>query len=175
VLVNGLPAALTAIAPHQISFFLPWEVAGDWVILRVERDGVVGPAVKLPLRPALPHLWNWDGEFAIAFAADGSLITTADPIRPGERIELIAVGLGRLEPPPGPGQAPGATARPLHGTTVTVAGLPAEVTEVRPLEGQLGIYALQVQVPSGVPAGPQPLRLTVAGQTGTPVVLPFQP
>jgi uncharacterized protein (TIGR03437 family) len=48
----------------------------------------------------------------------------------------------------------------LGGTTVTVAGIPAYIDYVSP--GQVNI-----QVPSGVPDGPQPIVVTTAGGTST--------
>lgn len=52
----------------------------------------------------------------------------------------------------------------LYGTSVTVAGVPAYVNYVSP--GQANI-----QVPTGIPTGPQPLVVTTAGGSSTPYTI----
>jgi uncharacterized protein (TIGR03437 family) len=77
---------------------------------------------------------------------------------PGTWIEIYGVNLATIPTQTWAGSDFKGTAAPtaLGGTTVTVAGKPAYVYFVTP--GQL-----DVQVPSGVPAGSQPLVVTTAG------------
>ena len=56
----------------------------------------------------------------------------------------------------------------LAGTTVTVAGVPAYIDYVSP--GQVN-----VQVPSGIPTGPQPIVVTTAGGTSIPYTINVNP
>ena len=90
------------------------------------------------------------------------------PAQPDEILELYANGLGTTVPPVPPGTVFSGAA-PLAGpATVTIGGVAAQVIWAGMVEA--GLYQLNVTVPS-LPAGGQPLPVSVNGMASQPGVL----
>jgi uncharacterized protein (TIGR03437 family) len=98
VYADNLLSGLIFVSPGQINFLLPYEIVGSSVSLMIVRQGFASPTVNIPLAIAAPGFFQWDGNFAVAQHADGTLITPAAPARSGETIVLYATGLGRTSP-----------------------------------------------------------------------------
>lgn len=54
VLVDGVPARLSAVGPDHAEFFAPPELAGEYAWVAVERNGVAGPETQVQVTPAPP-------------------------------------------------------------------------------------------------------------------------
>jgi uncharacterized protein (TIGR03437 family) len=115
----------------------------------------------------------------------GALITTANPATGDEILQLYANGLGPVTNPPASGEP--ASGSPLSATTspvtVTVGGKQATVYaggNAFLAPGFVGLYQIDIQVPTGLTSGPQPIAISVGGQTspltanGTTVILPIK-
>jgi uncharacterized protein (TIGR03437 family) len=99
VFVASFEAPLLYVSPNQINFVVPNNLRPGEVKVRVARQGVTGPEVKITVLEAAPALFR-SGESAtvIAAHADFSLVTDAAPARAGETVVLYATGLGLTAP-----------------------------------------------------------------------------
>ena len=98
VYVNNRMSGLFYVSPGQINFLIPYWAGVTNVPIVVARQGVAGPVLTITLRAVSPGFFQWNGNFAIATHADGSLISPAAPAQGGEVIVLYAAGLGYTIP-----------------------------------------------------------------------------
>jgi uncharacterized protein (TIGR03437 family) len=90
---GGTPAYLSYVSPTQINFLTPASRIPGGTTLMVVRNGVSGPAIPVTFIDATPGLFQ-SNLMAIATHADGSVITSDAPARPGEVVVLYGTGLG---------------------------------------------------------------------------------
>jgi len=100
------------------------------------------------------------------------------PALRGETISIYCTGLGAVSNPPATGLA-AAAADPFSvttsTTTVTIGGLVAQVSFSGLAPGAVGLYQVNVQVPTGAPAGDAvPVTLTIGGATSNTVTIAVQ-
>ena len=148
---------------------VPFEVAGGSLSLALLTTGADGPArltLGLPLFPAAPAIFeDRDGAPMVLDADSGVILDAMRPARPGDRIQILATGLGRTEPPwptglPAPLQDPPSVA--------TAVGVYLDRQRVEPLRatlapGYVGFYLIEFEVPQIVNAGPAELFLEAGG------------
>jgi len=181
MLINGKSAVIAAVQSIQVNAIAPPDTATG----QVEVDIITphGTAVTTTTTATtLPALFTYslrgtvyaDAQFATDYAvvaASGALTgTTSRPANSGDYILLYATGLGQTNPPYPVGKVL-STAYPvpdLSQVSLTIGGQPALVT----FAGLTypGVFQINVQVPSGVPAGDLPIVLRLAGQTSQPGV-----
>jgi len=186
----SLPGHLYFVSPGQVDVQIPWEFAGQSsVAMKVTVSGnaayLQSNVYTVPLNTESPNFFLNSGTVADALDnTTGALITTANPAAAGEILQLYANGLGPVSNQPPSGEP--ASASPLSLTAapvgVTIGGKPATVfgggAFLAP--GFVGLYQINIQVPSGLSAGPQPISITVNGLispltlAGSPVVLPVK-
>jgi uncharacterized protein (TIGR03437 family) len=65
--------------------------------------------------------------------------------------------------------------RPLQPVSVTIGGIPAFLEFIGITPGLIGVTQINILVPSSVPAGSQPLVVTVGAASSAPVNLVVQP
>lgn len=94
VIVNGVPAALFYVSPTQINFLLSSQGVPGPVEVRVMRQGVHGPMVRIELGEVSPGLFQLDPDRVVATRPDGTVIRPETPAHPGDIIILYATGLG---------------------------------------------------------------------------------
>src|SRR5579863_2365499 len=75
VYVNGILSNLFYISPDQINFLIPYEIVASSATIYVTRQGVGGLPVTIPMAETAPAFLEWNGNFALATHADGSLIS----------------------------------------------------------------------------------------------------
>ncbi len=165
VKVGGELAPLLAIASlpgggQQINFQVPFGVTGFLIFPVVEID-VAGTAMFTATLPVAPGIFTLaDGSAAVQHSSDFSLVTSANPVVPGEIIVIYATGLGPYTgaqagvPPSGPAQLEAGLPR------VLLAGLNCAVLYAGPAPGYVGLDQINCQTNSQpVSAGPQPLQV----------------
>jgi uncharacterized protein (TIGR03437 family) len=158
--VNGLPVPMLFVSPTQINAQMPFETIGNvTMVLRtpggvsdnfntvvlpgapsVFRSGIAGPVTDIP---------------TILRDHNGELVTTANPVHKGDALVIYLTGLGQTTPAvptglPGPTD-PLSTALTLPQVTLGGTSLPLIYAGLTP--GEVGVYQVNVKVPSNVPLG----------------------
>ncbi len=149
VTMNGIAAPLFYVNSFQINALVPWELSGSSSMsVEVMAGGVASNSANMDLAVTAP------GIFAIT-DAKGNLVTASNPAAPGEYLVIYCTGLGAVSNPPASGA--GAPSSPLSettdATTVTIGGVPAQVSYSGLTPGFAGLYQVNVQVPAGVAPG----------------------
>ena len=167
--VNGVPAPLYYVSPTQVNLQIPYETQP-------------GPAT---LTVGNPYV-NVNYRFQIAATAPGIFTSPDGALVPfptasqNQTITLYVTGDGLVSPSLATGSAPAAgtpTSRlpkPRVAVTVTVGGVPATTTFVGIPTGYVGVTQINFTVPSGVPAGVQPVVVTVGNASSAPAKLTIQ-
>ncbi len=181
VRVNGVPSPLYYVGPGQVNFHLPFALPAGPITLTVTHAGV--ESVPLTVNPSGA---SWPGIFTLTQDGQGQgaiLIGNTNlvagefagvPSRPARRddiIEIYCTGLGRIDgPAPAPGEpAPvSPLARTVETPVVTVGGADAEVLFSGLAPGLVGLYQVNVRVPSGATAGPAVPVVLRMGAVGLP-------
>ena len=178
IFVGGFPAPILAVANipvsnplgmQQINFQVPFEAQTNLVEVRYQGlSTFVLPQAVAPGIFTLP-----DGSGAIQHGSDYSLVTASNPAAPGETIVIYTTGLGPVSPPvadgtPAPGPAPAqemceSPVVTIGGTPENGAGTSATILYAGLTPGYVGLYQMNVQVPSSIPSGPADLYITWAG------------
>jgi uncharacterized protein (TIGR03437 family) len=169
----------------QIDIQLPWELQGQTsaqmkVTLNESEPGAV---VTVPVANYAPAFFH-----AMVDARDypgNNVITSANPVARGGIAQLYVHGLGPVNNQPASGSyVTDASATTTTPVTVKIGGQNAPVTFSGLAPGFPGEYQVNVNVPSNIGTGNQPISITVGGVTsaatyGTgssaaPVVIPVK-
>ena len=131
--VNGISAPLFSVKPDRVLLQLPAGLApGQPASLTVSSVNLASPAMPLHIDPAAPAILG-------ITATPGALV-------------IYCTGLGTTEPPLGEGIAVTAIARTTIQPAVTVAGAPATVYYSGLTPGLVGVYQVNVLLPTNTPA-----------------------
>jgi uncharacterized protein (TIGR03437 family) len=181
VLVNGQNAFTSYVQPTQVNVLTPPDSAVGPVEVDVitNHGTVVGTGNMAGVSPAL-FTYALQGRFYAdaLFATDYAYVAaagalpgvTSRPAKAGDNILLFATGLGQTNPPYPAGQALTAAypVPDLSEVSLVIGGHPALVQFAGMTYA--GLFQINIQVPSGIPAGDQPIVLGVAGQASLPTV-----
>ena len=171
VLINGSAAPLFSVSPTLIVAQVPAHIAlpngVSFATFQVMNNSIPSNPVTLYVRGSTPGVFA-AGEGGVgpaaALHANSSLITDANPALQGETIELFLTGLGSVTPgvPDGAGGlAPPHASLVDHKPLVTVGGVPVTNIPYAGLApGYAGLYQVNIQIPSGIPAGDLNLSIT---------------
>jgi uncharacterized protein (TIGR03437 family) len=160
VLINGTAAQLLYVSSTQVSAIVP-TVSGTSVSIVAQFQGVSSPPVSVSLTPAAPALFtvNATGSGqAVAVNPDGTPNGLSHPVAEGSVITLYLNGTA---------------AEWFTGTySVQIAGLPASsASPVTPVNVPVGVTAISVQVPHGIPAGIAEVVVQASGATSPEVTI----
>jgi uncharacterized protein (TIGR03437 family) len=179
VYVNGLQANLFYVSPGQINFLIPYEITSSTAVLFVNRQGTDGPFVTIQLATTSPAFFQWNGNFAVAEHANGTLISPSAPARADEVIVLFAAGLGRTSPDLSSGfivQVP-VTILDASQLQVLLNGVPCPAGSIYyagVTPGFAGLYQINLQLPNVLPPNPQ-IQLLIGVQISPAAIqLPTQ-
>lgn len=182
VYVNDTLAHLLYVSPDQINCLIPYEITTPSATIYVARQGVSGPVnaagqptVVISLSPAAPGFFQWNGNFAVAEHADGSLITSTSPAQAGETIVLYAEGLGRTVPDTSSGALPTAAAVIMYLSEMQILlnGVPLPQRNIYyagVTPGFAGLYQINLALPDPLPPNPQ-VQIVVGAVTSPPGIL----
>jgi uncharacterized protein (TIGR03437 family) len=181
VLVNGQNAFITYVQPTQVNVLTPPDSAVGPVEVDVitNHGTVVAMGTMAGMSPALftyalqSRLYAdalFASDYAYVAAAGALPGVTSRPAKAGDYILLFATGLGQTNPPYPVGQVLTAAypVPDLSKVSVLIGGQPALVQFAGMTYA--GVFQINIQVPSGIPAGDQPIVLGVAGQASPPTV-----
>ena len=177
----GFPYYITTGQYPQINLLVPWELEGQSSAqVKVSFDfDLFSNVVTVQLANNVPAFFVCSGA-ACARDTSYNVITTGNPAKRGQYIQLYANGLGPVTNPPGDGVA--ATASPLSSTTttpvVTIGGavVPSANVQFSGLApGYPALYQINVLVPQSSQTGSAvPISLQIGGATTPAATIPVQ-
>jgi uncharacterized protein (TIGR03437 family) len=175
----SVPGRLHFVSPGQVNLQIPWEVQGlNSVKVKVSIGDFSSAVYTLKLAQFSPALFEYPLGSGMPAALDEAynVITTANPVERGKAAQLFLNGLGPVDRPQVSGEP--APLTPLIYTTaaptVTIGGLPATVEFSGLAPTWVGLYQVNVRVPTGLATGNHPLVLTIGGVTAKTVTLPVK-
>jgi uncharacterized protein (TIGR03437 family) len=176
ILINGKNAFVYFVQPTQLNAIAqPDTFAGSVEVDVITNHGTVQAMVNMvPVSPGLftyavqgtlhaAALFSGDGTYVGAVGAIPGVISR--PAQAGDYILLFATGLGQTNPPYPVGQilTDAYPVPDLSKVSLLVGGKRASVLFAGLTFA--GLFQINIQVPSGVPAGEQAVVLEVAGQS----------
>jgi uncharacterized protein (TIGR03437 family) len=177
VTVNNKPAFIYYVSPSQININVPDDTVTGSVAIQVRTAAGLSNAVivtRSRLSPAMlttPAFKIGDKQHVVALTTDfASFIGRPNMIpgvsfvtpRPGDNVSIYALGLGPTSPITQAGVAAERNSNVVLDLQVKIGGVEANVPFKGLLAGTIGLYQLNVTIPS-VAAGDQKIELTVDG------------
>ena len=154
VTINGLPAYIDYISPTQINVLAPDDPIVGPVQVQVTTAQQTSNAVTVQKSQFSPAFLTLDGAHVAALHLDYSLVAPANllpgavstPAKPGEIIQMYAVGFGPANPPQPTGQQVAAATPLANDVQITIGGQTASVQYSGLV--QAGLYQFNVTVPA---------------------------
>jgi uncharacterized protein (TIGR03437 family) len=161
--IGGIDAPLFYSGTGQVNAQVPFEIPPGWqtqVVARATGSGTEIDAVPEVITIGAAHpgifttLSSGQGQGAILNPAN-VLVDASNPSSAGGVIVIFATGLGQATPALSTGVAAGGGAANT-AVSVNIGGVPVPAANVQyagPAPGYVGLYQVNVQIPSGVPTG----------------------
>jgi len=174
---GGLNYPVLAASDDESQIQVPFEAAGPNVPLALQtREGQV--AVPLPVQPVSPAIFvGRDGAPMLLDADRGLMLGGGNAAHANSRIQILATGLGRVNP-----YWPAGVAAPLENPPAVAASIKAylngeqlAVTRATLAPGYIGFYLIETQLPAVVNFGASELYVTAGGQESNHVQLVVEP
>ena len=176
---GGTQAPLFFVSGGQFNFQVPWELSGQSAILTATVDGQTGAAQTMALAPFAPAIFTTDssgsGQGAI-LDASYRLVDASNPATAGSTVLIYCTGLGPVTNQPPTGSPAPRSPLSWSGTpTVTIGGVPANVSFSGLAPGYVGLYQVNAQVPAGLAAnGAVPVVLYMGGASSNTATIAVQ-
>lgn len=176
------PGRIHFVSPGQINVQVPWELAGlPSVDMKVSVGDYSSAIFRVALNDYSPAVFEYTdpGSGRLLTAALDQrfgLVTSANPVRRGEAVQIYANGIGPVDNQPVSGE-PASTIILSNCRTapeVTIGGRPAQVLFCGLAPGFVGLYQINATVPADAPTGIQPLEIRSGGVTSKTASLPVQ-
>jgi uncharacterized protein (TIGR03437 family) len=175
VTINGKPAYVEYTSPTQINVVAPQDDSSGQVEVRVTSNGQASDATIATLNAFSPAFFTFDGKYLAATHADNTLLgkpglfasapSATTPAKPGETIVLYGTGFGPTSPAIATGQLTDRIASITTPLTITIGGVPATVAFAGLVPPYAELYQFNVQVPTTVPDGDQPVTAQISGSS----------
>jgi len=150
VLLNGAPMPLLYVSDAQINFYVPPGASlgsGSLTVVPPSGTQATVPVNVATLAPGI-----FPGAILLAGTATSALTT---PVYAGDTIEIYCTGLG-------PTRAAGGLETTALTPTVFIGATPVQPIFSGLAPGFVGLYQVNVQVPSGLAPGAQPVLISVS-------------
>jgi uncharacterized protein (TIGR03437 family) len=145
---NGAAMPLEYISPSQINAVVPETASGLATLTVVNAAG--RHTVHVMIEPAVPAIFTLDGSgsgpAAALNATNNGVVSSSNPLRAGDYVELFATGLGATTNRDGLDYA-------VQQPRVTVGGQDCTVTYAGRAPGYVGLDQINCIVPAGITAG----------------------
>ena len=159
----------------QVPFSLPLN-SQQQLVVTYENSLSVPAAVSVSA--AQPAIFTQNqagtGQGAIVNGVTNVLADSKNPVHAGDVISIYCTGLGPVSPPQPEGAIASTafTSQTVTAVTATIGGVPATVQFAGLAPGYIGLYQVNVQVPTGVtPGDTVPVILTEGSQVSPPVTI----
>lgn len=177
VFIGGIAAPIYYAGPGQINAQVPFELdpATHYQVV-ISANGDLTTPQTIQMTPSSPGVYAGPDTTVIAqHGTDYSLITSSSPAAPGEFIVLYVLGLGATSASVPSGTAsPSAPPATMSSTpTVTIDGVSTPVYFAGLTPTSVGLYQINLQVPSSLGNGNHTLAVTpVSGSGSNSTLLP---
>lgn len=167
---DGVAAPVIYARVGQTAVVVPFSVAGKQsTTFWYDYQGYASNMVTIPVTATMPGIFSLDssgkGPGAILDVAYQA-ITDGNPAHTGDAVQMFATGGGVTVPASNDGElAPGNPPPTLVSkASVTIGGVDSPVLYQGAAPGLIaGVVQINVQIPAGLPPGPQPVILTIGG------------
>jgi uncharacterized protein (TIGR03437 family) len=160
-----------AVSPDGSQLQVPFETSTGALTVAIEASGN-SFTVPVRVKDAAPAIFvDGDGSPLVLDSASGLVLDPKSPVHPGSLVQIMATGLGRVNPDwptgiPAPSDAP-PTVR--GSVTAFLDGGPLEVTRATLAPGYVGYYVVELKIPTTITAGVRELRLVMNGEQSNAV------
>jgi uncharacterized protein (TIGR03437 family) len=173
--VNGMLVPMVYVSSRQVNAQLPPALEGNATLL-LHTPGGISDNFNLTIKPVAPSVFhstvNNVSVPLIVREKNGENVTASNPIHLEDRLSIFATGLGPTTP-----EVPAGTAAPadppasvIVSPTVTLGGVPVQVTFAGLNPGDVGVYRIDVYVNGKVPTGwNMPLEINQADLGSTSI------
>lgn len=168
---GGARWPVLAASPDSSQLQVPFETTPGALTLAIEASGssFTAPVRVKDTSPAI--FVDGDGSPLVLDSASGLVLDPRSPVHPGSLVQIMATGLGRVNPDwptgiPAPSDEPPAVR---GSVTAFLDGAPLEVTRATLAPGYVGYYVVELKIPTTVAAGVRELRLVMNGEQSNPV------
>jgi uncharacterized protein (TIGR03437 family) len=169
VYVGGTAAPILYASATQVSAIVPFGLSGSTASIYITSQGIATTPVSVPVATAAPALFTTDfsGKGQVAAVNQGSTPTVngaAHPADAGTFVQLYATGGGATSPAGTDGAIAAGPAQLTQTATVSIGGKNATVAYAGAAPGSPnGVVQINVQIPSGLPAGQAEVLLQIGG------------
>lgn len=178
----SVPGRLHFVSDGQINVQIPWELQGASSALVKVSIGLSSTALyQIPIADQFPAMFEYrepstNRSLIAALDTGFRLITTANPARRGQYVQLYVNGLGPVDhqPPSGELNPSEPLARTRVLPVVTVGGRPADVEFSGLAPYNIGLYQINIKIPNDAPSGYQPVIVTSNGIASKAATLPVE-
>ncbi len=175
----SVPGRMNYVSPTQLNVLVPWELQGQTsATVKVIVNYTYSAEYTLPIAQFSPGFFviSYTTQAAAALDLNYNLITSSNPAKQGNAIQLYMNGLGPVSNQPADGAA--ALSNPLSQTPtnpiIMIGNQQANVLFSGLAPGFAGLYQVNVTVPTGLTSGMQPITCTMGTVTSTTAYLPVQ-
>jgi uncharacterized protein (TIGR03437 family) len=161
VKINGIAAPLFSVSDNggqQINLQVPSEIPSNVLSVEISQNGSRAWVWRVDTSTSPPGLFAG----AVQHAADYSPVTADAPTQAGEVVIVYGTGFGAVASPAASGTpAPAVVSATVAKATASVGGEPAEVLFAGLAPGLVGVYQLNIRLPTDLPAGDQDLVVSL--------------
>ena len=173
--VNGQPIPMIFVSPTQINAQMPFQAIGSATLV-VHTPGGTSDNYNLTIPPTAPAVFlsgvaGPETNLPTVIDASNNLLATdSNPVHRGDMLVIYLTGMGQTNPVvitgmPSPGNP---LASALTPPTVQLGGQDLSVWYAGLSPGEVGVYQINVSVPSSAPQGLNiPLTINQGGTTAT--------
>jgi uncharacterized protein (TIGR03437 family) len=175
---GGQDAPVLATTDTESQIQIPYSASGSSISLSLAPLAGREIGTLLPLAATSPGiLVAVDGSPFLRDANSGTMLDASNPAHPRGRIQILATGLGRVNPDwpagkPAPADDPPTVAAPV---TAYLNGNPVQVTRQVLAPGYTGFYLVEIELPKLVNYGPAQLSIEAGGHASNPVRVYIEP
>jgi uncharacterized protein (TIGR03437 family) len=186
VTFNGVATPLYVVSPGQINAQLPFGMTGDTVSIVVTNGSGPSDPRQIQIGGSSPGIFTdppgGAGQGIVVFALEPTVfaaapsqrLPSARPAKAGDFLTIYCNGLGAVQPAVPSGNA-APSSPPLAETTtkpvVTIGGRQASLLFSGLVPGLVGLYQINIQVPTGVtPSSAVPLQIQMGNFTSSAAV-----
>jgi len=179
---TGIPAPLYYVSPSMADLQIPWELVGSNQASVVATAGTQTSAPQIVnLAPFSPGIFSMNaqgtGQGAI-LDSQYRLVDSSNPASVEDIIQIYCTGLGPVsnQPPSGSPAPTSPLAETTNVPTVMIGGSPAQVWFSGLTPGSVGLYQINVKIPTGIATGPSvPVSVLIGAGTSNTVTVGVQP